>query len=164
MTATFTRSANAHGEAAVGQTVEWYTPPSIFEALGLTFDLDPASPGADIVSWIPAAGHITLTDNGLWREWYGRVWLNPPYGPSAPDFLKRLVEHRHGIALVFSRTETQWWHDTAPKADAVCFIEGRVSFIRADGFTAPSQMGSALIAFGEDCAAAVRQSGLGWCP
>jgi hypothetical protein len=157
-------TGNAHGESAVGDTVEWYTPPAIFEALGLTFDLDPASPGAVVVPWIPVAQHYTLIDNGLWREWHGRVWLNPPYGQTVPDFLVRLVEHGHGIALVFSRTETQWWHDTAPKADSVCFIKGRVAFIRADGYSAPSQMGSALIAFGEDCAAAVRTSGLGWTP
>jgi hypothetical protein len=29
---------------AVGSSVEWYTPPEIFEALGLTFDLDPCAP------------------------------------------------------------------------------------------------------------------------
>jgi len=39
------------------QTVEWYTPPSIFEALGLSFDLDPCSPGKEVVPWIPARTH-----------------------------------------------------------------------------------------------------------
>lgn len=162
--------SNAHGEQAVGQTIEWYTPPEIFAALRLTFDLDPASPGAHIVPWIPAATHYTMHDGGLWRPWLGRVWLNPPYGPSAPDFLRRLVHHGHGIALVFSRTETQWWHDTAPRADAVCFLRERVWFIdgsgerakRGDRVQARSQMGSALLAFGEDCADAVAASGLGW--
>ena len=154
---------NAHGESAVGQTVEWFTPPSIFAALGITFDLDPASPGAETVPWVPANRHFTLTDNGLWHDWSGRVWLNPPYGQSAPAFLARFVDHGHGIALVFSRTETEWWHATAPGADTVCFLKGRVAFIREDGYSAPSQMGSALIAYGDDCSEAVRRSGLGWC-
>ena len=30
-------------ERPVGATVEWYTPPELFDALGLTFDLDPAA-------------------------------------------------------------------------------------------------------------------------
>lgn len=155
-------SANAHGETAVGQTVEWYTPPDIFDALALRFDLDPASPGADKVPWIPAAKHITAHDNGLWQPWAGRVWLNPPYGSLLPAFLSRLVEHGRGIALVFARTETEWWHATAPKADAVSFLRERVWFIREDGYQARSQMGSALIAFGDDCANAVWRSCLGW--
>lgn len=52
-------------ESPIGATVEWYTPPSLFRALGLTFDLDPASPGAEVVPWIPAARHYTPRENGL---------------------------------------------------------------------------------------------------
>ena len=32
-------------EAAVGNSVEWYTPKSVFDALGVGFDLDVCSPG-----------------------------------------------------------------------------------------------------------------------
>ena len=35
-------------EQCVGATYEWYTPPYVFEALGCTFDVDVASPGAHI--------------------------------------------------------------------------------------------------------------------
>ena len=34
-------------EAAVGNSVEWYTPKSVFDALGVGFDLDVCSPGLD---------------------------------------------------------------------------------------------------------------------
>lgn len=155
---------SAHGEAPVGRTVEWYTPPYIFEHLDLEFDLDPASPGAAAVPWIPATVHYTLADDGLRRPWFGRVWLNPPYGPPALAFLQRLVDHREGIALVYARTDTAWWHAAAPHATQVCFLRDRVSFIRADGFDGRPPMGSALLAFGGACANAVRASGLGWCP
>ena len=49
---------------------EWYTPPEVFEALGETFDLDPASPGKSKVPWIPAKEHWTRKDDGLvcWRR------------------------------------------------------------------------------------------------
>ena len=42
----------AEHEPSVGATCEWFTPPEIFEALGLEFDLDPCSPGPG--HWVPA--------------------------------------------------------------------------------------------------------------
>lgn len=32
-------------ESAYNESKEWYTPPEIFNALGIKFDVDPASPG-----------------------------------------------------------------------------------------------------------------------
>lgn len=154
---------NWHGEAAVGSTVEWYTPPEFFERLGMTFDLDPASPGAEVAHWIPAARHYTRRDNGLMQPWEGRVWLNPPYGRQAVPFLHRLAEHGDGVALVFSRTETAWWRSVAPRADLVCFLRDRLHHVRADGHKGRGAMGSALLVFGESNVAPVVDADLGWC-
>src|SRR5579859_2487232 len=57
---------------------EWYTPPWMFSALGVEFDLDPCSPGAP-PSNVPAKQHLTKLDNGLQAGWHGSVWLNPPF-------------------------------------------------------------------------------------
>ena len=54
---------------------EWLTPPDIIRALG-PFDLDPCSPG--VRPWDMATKHYTVADDGLYRPWVGRVWLNPP--------------------------------------------------------------------------------------
>jgi hypothetical protein len=35
----------AEHEPSIGQSDDWYTPREIFEALRLTFDLDPCQPG-----------------------------------------------------------------------------------------------------------------------
>ena len=51
-------------ESQKAQTVEWYTPPWLFTAMGLTFDLDPCSPPGGL-PWIPAARVFTEADNGL---------------------------------------------------------------------------------------------------
>ena len=45
-------------EQSQGATDEWYTPPYVFAALGCVFDVDAASPGKDVVPWIPTARHI----------------------------------------------------------------------------------------------------------
>ena len=44
-------------------------------------------------------------DNGLVREWTGRVWLNPPYSrPLIERFVERMAEHNNGIALLYNRS------------------------------------------------------------
>jgi hypothetical protein len=148
-------------ESPVNATVEWYTPPWVFDALGLEFDLDPCSGPGDLV---PARRKIRLPDDGLAAEWSGRVWLNPPYGPHTPVWLSRLADHGDGIALVFSRTDTAWFHESAARADVACFMRGRVRFLRDGGEASGAPgAGSVLLAYGETCAAALLEAGLGLC-
>jgi len=144
---------------------EWYTPPEIFELLKFPeFDLDPASPGVEKVPQIPAKKHYTIKDNGLLQNWEGRVWLNPPYGQDTAIWLDKLALHGNGIALVFARTDTLWFHTIACKADAVCFLNGRVKFIDEEGKQGGSAgCGSMLLAWGDECADILVNSGAGWC-
>src|SRR4051812_22584031 len=93
-------------ELTMGETVEWYTPPWVFEAIGLRFDLDPASPPGGL-PWVPAEHHYSDQDDGLAQPWYGRVWLNPPYGPGIGQWMSKLADHGNGIALVFNRSDTR---------------------------------------------------------
>jgi hypothetical protein len=149
-------------EAPWGATREWYTPPEVFDALGVRFDLDPASPMSGPVPWVPADLSYSPRDNGLVQPWIGRVWLNPPYGPPGMAFVHRMVEHGCGMMLVPARTETRWFQYAAERADAVCFLRDRLHFIRQDGFRARASFGSVLMAFGKDCADALRRADLGW--
>lgn len=146
-----------------GKTSEWWTPPEVFDALGLTFDLDPCAPPFPFADWLPVHRRISLPDDGLAASWVGRVWLNPPYGYEAGRWVERLADHGWGMALVFSRTDVRWWHRAVPRADAVCFIEGRLTFIAGAGQSAPGNSGgpSALLAYGDDCARALEVAGLG---
>jgi hypothetical protein len=156
------RGMGGHSVPGGGLSNEWFTPPSVFDALGLDFDLDPAHP-VDRLPWVPAARTFSIDDDGLSQSWSGRVWLNPPYGPATTTWLERFVEHGDGIALVFARTETQWFHRHALAVDAWCLIRGRLTFVHADGRPSAYNAGapSVLLAAGEDCAAALRRSGLG---
>jgi hypothetical protein len=86
-------------------TFEWYTPKYIFDALNSRFDLDPASPGREIVPWIPVKKFYTV--GGLERAWRGFVWLNPPFGrETLPLWTEKFTSHGNGIALVPERTST----------------------------------------------------------
>lgn len=148
-------------EKPVGATVEWYTPPSLFAALGLTFDLDPAA-STSPYACVPAAELYHRLHNGLVQPWYGRVWLNPPYGRDLPRFVDRMVEHGHGVMLTAARTETRWWQKAAASADVVCFLRDRLHFVRDDGLQARSSFASTLFAWGDESVEAIRRANLGW--
>ena len=136
---------------------DWHTPEWIFEKLGIEFDIDVASP-IEPVKWIPAKNFYTELDDGLTSEWTGRVWMNPPYSTHTGEWLKKFSEHKNGIALVMSRTDTRWFHDYAIKGDALNFMKGRIAFVNgATGKAGQSAgAGSLLIAFGEECVEAIK--------
>lgn len=151
-----------HERGWLDGTSEWYTPPHVFEALGLEFDLDPAAPPGG-VPWIPARQNFSEADDGLGRPWRGRVWLNPPYGRQTPLWLRRLADHGDGVALVFARSDTTWFQELAPVATALCFVAGRLRFVPGDGRADSSTAGapSLLMAFGLPAALALANCGLG---
>lgn len=144
------------------RSVEWYTPPEIFVALGIDFDLDPCQPISGRLPWIPARNIYTANDDGLRQPWAGRVWLNPPYGRHVGRWTDKLLRHGNGIALVFARTDTPWCQRAMATAHATCFIAGRIRFIdrtleRSDRTASPS----VLLAYGDECEEAITRSGLG---
>jgi hypothetical protein len=147
--------------SAKNQTNEWATPPHILKALGL-FDLDPCA----MVDrpWSTALHHYTVEDDGLSRPWWGRVFLNPPYSLELiKKFMARMADHDNGIALIFARTCTGWFHQYVfNRADSILFLEGRLHFHRPDGSRAPENGGapSVLIAYGEGNMDALADSGL----
>jgi hypothetical protein len=139
---------------------EWLTPPYIIKALG-EFDLDPCSPG-DRRPWDTALIHYGLPLDGLSAPWFGRVWLNPPYGTETFKWLDKLAEHKSGIALIFARTETKGFHRTIwEKAHSVFFFEGRLSFHMVDGTKgATANAPSCLVSYSEADSHAISVSGL----
>ena len=146
-------------EAPVGATVEWYTPPELFRALGVRFDLDPAAAAS---APVPADFTYTRAHNGLAHPWFGHVWLNPPYGREAMPFVERMIAHNDGLMLLPSRTETRLYQRSLAAADAVCFLRDRLWFTRGDGFRGRSSFGSTLFAFGPWATDLLRALDLGW--
>ena len=140
---------------------DWYTPAWVFERLGLTFDLDPCSPAGGL-SWLPARQHYALPGDGLALPWRGRVWLNPPYGGRTAAWVGKMATHRNGIALVNALTEARWFHQAVAGCDLAAFYTGRIYFARPDG-TLSRGRPSMFLAWGEECAEALRVANLGVC-
>jgi phage N-6-adenine-methyltransferase len=134
---------------------EWGTPPEVWRPLSRAvggFDLDPAS-GAEPV---PIADtRYTKEDDGLSQQWFGNVWVNPPYS-NPGDWIEKAVEqHRQEntdiiLMLVPARTNTNYWSNYATCADFVCFYDHKLKFLQS-GERAPDYLPSAvaLLVFGE---------------
>lgn len=143
--------------ATVGITDEWFTPPWVFDALGVTFGLDPCAPPVPHALWLPVQARYTKADDGLVLPWAGRVWLNPPYGREIERWMRKLAAHGNGIALVPGRTDTGWYHAVMPAAAAKVELKSRITFIPGPGnpgadperTNGNSGAPSILIAFGQ---------------
>lgn len=152
-------------ESTINESMEWYTPPEIFDSLNTTFDLDPCSPGEG-KSFVPALKHYTTLDNGLISPWEGFVFVNPPYGRETGVWMRKFKEHNNGIALVFARTDVSWFQELAPALSAITFISGRVKFFK--GGTANENRGgtpgagSALLGAGDKAREVLLNANLGF--
>lgn len=136
-------------------SVEWYTPApivaAVVAALGAV-DCDPCSNAPPYN--VPATEHYTAVENGLLQPWYGRIFMNPPYGKTAlPAWIDKLTAEQTAgrvtaaITLTPDSTDTRWFQRLWT-ADALCFVRGRINFIGAKrgGNTA----GSVLAYWGPD--------------
>ena len=110
---------------------ERYTPRWIFDGMGHVFDLDPASPvgGGDFV---PASCKLTREGNGLSAEWFGSVWLNPPFSHTSA-WARRFIAHGRGVFLG-PVANAAWCTEMMHAADLVWFV-------RDFAFTHPTHAG-----------------------
>jgi hypothetical protein len=141
------------------KSAEWYTPSWVFKELGIEFELDPSSP-FDMETAVPAKVKYDVFDDGLKKPWHGRVWLNPPYGKDTPAWIRRMIEHNNGIALVFSRTDAAWCQAAMSACTAMLFISGRVQFVPGlenQHKKSRCGAGTVLFAFGRDNAEALKK-------
>ena len=147
---------NTSFERSSRPTDEWYTPKEIIFSLG-DFDLDPCAPTNPL--WQTAKTMYNKNDDGLSQDWFGRVFLNPPYSrPLIERFVRKMAEHGNGIALLFNRCDNAMFHDIIfPTATAMKFLRKRIRFYRPDGTRGDSPgCGSVLVAWGEDNADIIR--------
>lgn len=148
--------------------IEWYTPAEYTAAAAKVMggiDLDPASskPANKVVG---AAKFFTEKDDGLKKEWSGRVWMNPPYSNSlVGPFCEKLVESvksksvSQACVLLNNATETKAFQATAKSATAICFPEGRIRFWYPDRESFTPLQGQSVLYFGNRTAAFLKTFG-----
>jgi hypothetical protein len=119
------------GAADVADTSnDYYTPPWIFAAAALVFDVDVAAPIDASRRTCPARRYLTPAEDGLSQPWEGLVWMNPPYSNMTP-WIDRFAAHRCGLALMPTLRRTRSVGLMLESADAITLLT--VIFGRPDG-------------------------------
>lgn len=124
-------------------SIEYYTPAKYVnaarEVMG-SIDLDPAS--CEIANKVvQATRYYTKEADGFLLPWYGRIFLNPPFGKIAGDRSsqarwsgKLIDEYRQGnveqavLLCNPSDTASKWFHRLL--AYPHCFTDHRIAFYR----------------------------------
>ena len=127
-------------------TDDYYTPAWIFDKLAITFDLDVAAPTGGC-HWIPATNYYDQQTNGLTSDWYGNVFMNPPF--SKPnEWVNKFMEHANGIALL-PMSKSAWfdqiWHD----AQGITSLQSNLKFVNPTGGSGSISMPTLLVAYGQ---------------
>jgi phage N-6-adenine-methyltransferase len=120
----------------------WETPKELLEPLYTifgTFDLDPCSPCSNSrTAPVRAKVYYTEANDGLSLPWFGRVFMNPPYGRSIHHWTakaKAEVEQCNAqvsVGLIPARTDTAYWHRDIAGSASVLFLKGRLKFGNAE--------------------------------
>ena len=135
---------------------DWYTPKWIFDRLGLTFDIDVASP-PERVPWIPARRYYTMEDDGLAQPWEGLVWMNPPFSNGTP-WIHKFIQHGNGIALLpFARSKwlSVMWESSA----TILNLPSDLKFTKPNLEVMGMNYGALLWAMGDEAQTALKNLG-----
>ncbi len=120
-------------------TDEWYTPRDITDvaqSLLEHIDLDPASSPLP-QQWIKANTYYTKDDDGMSLPWFGRVWLNPPFGDTARWVERLEAEYFCGnvteALLLVNSNHGYKWYENLWRRWPVCCLRERVRFVNKSG-------------------------------
>ncbi len=108
---------------------EWETPQELFDQLNeeFHFDLDPCATPQNA----KCAQFFTKKENGLKQDWFGTVFMNPPYGREIKQWVQKAYEEAGKrctvVCLLPARTDTSWFHDYCLKGE-IRFLRGRLKF------------------------------------
>jgi phage N-6-adenine-methyltransferase len=137
---------------------DYYTPKWVFDALGIEFDIDVASPPEG--PWnTPCKSFFTQEDDGLSQKWEGTVFMNPPYSGPTP-WVAKWLEHGDGIALVpFMKSK---WFQSLWDDERTQFAYIRViKFERLETVNNQTPFALSLWAVGDTAVNALLNAGLG---
>jgi len=134
-------------------TPEWWTPKKYIDAIHKVMggiDLDPAS-CEEANKTVMAKQFYSPEDDGLSKEWGGRVFLNPPYGEEGPPFIEKLYNSlgpvTEAIILINSRsTDAEWFQPLFH--GVICFTDHRIDFNSPNKKETSSTHGSCFVYFG----------------
>jgi len=122
----------------IGIQSEYGTPQKLFDNTCKEFNLDlKVDLAASHINHV-LPNYITKKDNLFTQEITHDSYLNPPYGRVIEKFIQYVYEQhiKHNVTilmLIFSKTDTKWWHKYIEGKAEVHFIKGRIQFNDSQG-------------------------------
>lgn len=112
----------------------WQTPKPLFDNLNSEFNFVGDVAASDINHL--CGKYLTAEQDALtvdWAKYFGKgyKWCNPPYDNVKP-WIDKAAAERSVIMLVPADTSVKWFKEAVLTADEIRFINGRISFVRAD--------------------------------
>jgi len=144
---------------------EYYTPGFIVEAARRVMggiDLDPFSSAAAHVL-VQAGKFFTKEEDGLSRAWFGRFWMNHPFGRAMNHLCIQKAECEfamgnvtEGCCITFAATSEKWFAPLLRRPQ--CYLSPRTNYYLPDGSLKRGvTKGSVVTYFGTDVAAFARE-------
>lgn len=119
---------------------EWQTPLPLFQFLnlqgGYRFQVDAAADKSNcLVGGVWYGPGSPFGEDALAvQNWLSPAWCNPPYGKGIEKWLAKFREQQllgnTVVALLPSRTGTQWWAKGIVPYASIIFLTGRVPFAK----------------------------------
>lgn len=104
----------------------WATPMDLFAKLNKVFNFE-----LDVCATPDNAKcnrFFTEADDGLKQNWAGVCWMNPPYGKTIKEWVKKAYDSAQAGAtvgcLLPARTCTSWWHEYCEKGGHTRSLRG----------------------------------------
>lgn len=124
---------------------EWYTPNGIMRKVRCVLghiDLDPCS-CLEANKIVKAKNFYTIKDDGLTKDWYGRVWLNPPRGIDErvsiqSMWCEKLIGHyqrqeiQDSMFIIRAVMGYDWFETIWRMCPDVCFLSVRPRYYRGN--------------------------------
>lgn len=121
---------------------EWETPGDLFKMLDMEFNflVDLAANQSNKkCDFFYGPDDSEIYQDALKADWSSitkerYMWLNPPYGHSIKEWVKKCDEEvqkgARVVALLPARTDTQWFHNHIYRRYEVRFLKGRIKFLK----------------------------------
>ena len=139
---------------------EIFTPLWVFEKLNVIFDLDVASSFNEHIV-VPTKNRLTIEDNALETDCYGKVWMNPPYSKVLP-WITKWLDHKNGFCLVPLSSNGRWVNLLWESEAAVTFMPANMKWIGGmDGKLINHRWRCALWAIGDENIEILKNSNIG---
>lgn len=111
--------------------MDWETPKQLFNKLNeeFYFSLDVCATPINTKCKM----FFAIGDQSLDRDWFGIVWMNPPYGREISKWVAKAYNESRKtncrcVCLLPVRSDTKWWHQYVMRASEIRLLNKRLSF------------------------------------